>query len=299
MRELRQRFWLRFTTWVTLSACFSVLAAGAVTAKNLQNLMTLWGDDIQITAYLASDVTADRIAEIQKKLGADPRVGRVEFVSREKALGDFAAQLASYAPDLAGDADLMSIIPASLQVSLSSMIEPGRQADVMKDVAQTAGALKGVEEVRYGQEWVKKYSAVVGAARGVFGFVGAVLVLAAFFVIGNAVRASVDSRRQEIEVLELVGATQWMIRRPYVLEGAVLGFLSSATALAIGAVLFQSVRGLVGGEMGSAALAAHLSYFSVFASAVFVAAGAAMGALSSYLCIRHVNTGFAAAGGRG
>lgn len=297
MREIRQRFWLRFSTWITLSACFGVLIAAAVGATNMVKLLTLWGDDIQITAYLGAETADSRIAEIESLLRRDPRAGKIEFVGRERALNEFRAQLASYAPDLAGDDDLLSVIPASFQISLSPEVGSSRQVETIRDLASAIGGIAGIEEVRYGQEWVKKYAAVVTAAHGAFAFLGAVLLVAAFFVIGNAVRASIDSRRNEIEVLELVGATQGMIRKPFLAEGAILGFASSATALIAGALLFGSLREVIAGGLGSAMLSRELTYLSPTLSILFLAAGAGLGALSSYLCVRRINTGFAAAGG--
>lgn len=297
MRELRQRFWLRVSTWITLSACFSVLVGATVAATNLVHFLTLWGDDIQVTAYLSPEANADRIKAIEERLHKDKRAGKVEFVSRERALSEFKTQLASYAPDLAGDEDLLSVIPASFQISLASTIASVGQVEAIRELAESLEKIDGIEEVRYGQEWVKKYAAVVSAARGVFLFVGLVLVLAAFFVIGNTVRASIDARRNEIEVLELVGATQGMIRRPFLIEGAVLGLCSSVSALLIGWILFGGLRDLVSHEMGSALLGQEMSYLTPGMAILVVVGGAFLGVLSSYLCLRRINTGFAAAGG--
>lgn len=297
MRELRQRFWLRISTWITLTACFSVLVGATVAAKNLVHFLTLWGDDIQVTAYISPEANADRIKKIEDKLRGDSRAGKIEFVSRERALDEFRTQLASYAPDLAGDDDLLSVIPASFQISLPASITASRQVEAIRDLATAVEKIEGIDEVRYGQEWVKKYASVVSAARGIFLFIGLVLILAAFFVIGNTVRASIDARRNEIEVLELVGATQRMIRRPFMIEGAVLGFFSSASSLLVGWLVFGGLRDLISQDMGSAMLGQEMSYLTVPMAFAVVFGGAFLGVLSSYLCLRRVNTGFAAAGG--
>lgn len=298
MREIKQRFWLRLTTWATLTACFSVLIGAAVAATNLTRLLTLWGDDIQVTAYLAPETSETEKQNIEADLRRNPAAGRVEFVSRERALTQFRDQLSSYAPDLAGDDELLTLIPSSFQISLASSVPAERQVNTLREMAAWIGSLKGIEEVRYGQEWIKRYASVVSATRGSFLFIGAVLLLAAFFVVGNAVRASIDSRRNEIEVLELVGATPWMIRRPFLMEGGILGFLSGVSALTVMALLFGGLQGMIVREMDSAALSANLSFLPLPTMIAVAFAAGGLGALSSFVCIRRINTGFAAAGGR-
>lgn len=298
MREIRQRFWLRLTTWLVLSSCFSVLLAAVLTAANLQRLLTLWGDDFQVTAYLAADAGEDVVAGIQKKLTGEG-LGKVEFVPRERALKEFREQLASYAPDLAGDEELLSLIPSSFQISLPSGLPPEKHEAAVAEMAGVLGKIPGIEEVRYGQEWIKKYAGFVSAAKGASLFVNLILLGACLLVIGNSVRASVDARRHEIEVLELVGATPAMIRKPFLVEGAALGGTASLTALIVIFFAFDGVRTLFARELGSGLFASQMQFLNVFMIAGLLAGGTVLGALASYLCVRRINSGFAAAEGRG
>jgi cell division transport system permease protein len=224
-------------------------------------------------------------------------VGHADFVPRERALDEFRVQMASYAPDLVADEDLLALIPASFQISLSESIPASQQVERIKDLSTSLQATAGIEEVRYGQEWIKKYSAVLSAARASVGVLGAILLLAALLVIGNSVRASIDARRNEIEVLELVGATSWMIRKPFLLEGAVLGFFSALSALIASFAVFALVRNLIRDELSFLQLAEHLTYLSGPVTLICLLTGTFLGFLASYLCVRRVNTGWAAAGG--
>lgn len=299
MRELKQRFWLRLTTWLTLTACFAVLAMASLVAMNLSRILTLWGDDLQITAYLEKDFEKEKIQKIEEQISKDPRVGKFQFVSREQALTDFKFQMASYAPDLTADEDLLTLIPPSFQISLASGIPTHQQSDEIAKLAQNIQQIGGIEEVRYGQEWIKKYSAILSALDGAAGSVGLVLALAALLVIGNAVRASIEARRSEIEVLELVGATSWMIRKPFLLEGALLGTFSALGALVLTAIAFVSVQNLIRGELQFLQIAEHLKFLPLYAIPLCVVAGGVLGAMASFLCVRRINNGWSAAGGRG
>lgn len=299
MRELRQRFWLRLTTWLTLTACFAVLTLASLVAMNLSRILTLWGDDLQITAYLDKDFEKEKIKSIEDQLAKDPRIGKFQFISREQALTDFKFQMASYAPDLTADDELLTLIPPSFQISLAPTIPANHQADEIAKLAMSLQKIGGIEEVRYGQEWIKKYSAVLSALDAAAGSVGVVLALAALLVIGNAVRASIEARRSEIEVLELVGATSWMIRKPFLLEGALLGISSAVGALIFAAVTFSALQNLIRGELQFLQIAEHLKFLPLFTIPLCILAGGGLGATASFLCVRRINTGWSAAGGRG
>lgn len=299
MRELRQRFLLRLTTFITLTACFTLLTAGSLGLLNLVNVLSYWGEEIQITAYLSSEIAPSQIEALKERLKSDPRVAKVELVSQEEALQDFSHQMASYAPDLAKDQELLSLIPASLQISLKGrMGEPATSSEI-DAVAKDLRGYQGIEEVRYGQEWVEKYGAfLILIRRGLF-VLGLIVALAALLVVGNAVRASVESRRSEVEVLELVGATSWMIRRPFLMEGAALGFLSICMSLILSSFGFLFMKSLFRNELQFFQLSSQLEFLGPLQVAAFLVFGVGMGALASYLCVRRVNNGFAASGGQG
>lgn len=294
MKELQNRWLLRTTSYFVLTACFTLLCLLGLSAVNLQRVLTLWGDDIQITAYLASDAPDSARADLEKVLAADRRIDRFEWIPREKALKTFEAQMASYAPDLLGDQDVLSLIPPSFQISLSPELLRGRQGEVLEKVAALLRGQPGVEEVRYGQEWVKKYAAVVTMAeRGLFGL-GVLFIVVSFFVISNVLRASMESRRGEIEVLELIGASSWMIRKPLVVEGVLLGGVASLTALGVSMGVFSAAQQLLKTELNSLQLAQHVGFLSVSAALALVLIGPFVGGLASYLAARRLNSGWAA-----
>ena len=295
MKSANPSLWLRLTTVASLSASFFVVLTFFIFSMNLQNLLTLWGEDIQITAYLKADLSKAEVQTLIEKLRADSRSARVEWVDQQKALRDFQVQLSSYAPDLAQDQEILSLVPQSLQIQLHETLQ--NKADV-ESFAQDINKIKGIEEVRFGQEWIKQYSALVGALRKVFALGVVIILAAAFLVVGNAVRASIEGRRREIEVLELVGASTSMIRRPFLVEGALLSIASMVIALGLSFGVFAAIAHFLSEELQSTMLSSSLHFLSGLAMFGFVALSAGLGAFSAYVCIRKINTGFAASGAR-
>lgn len=297
MRVPKKNVALNISTLIVVTACFVVMGGALLLSQNLQKILTLWGDDIQMTVYLSEDTTEDSRLKIENFLKSKPQVGDVRFITQEKALTDFRQQLATYAPDLAQDDDLLKLIPSSLQVSLASSVAAQDQVQVLASLAEQVKELDDVDEVSYGQDWVEKYSALVRTVELSIQGLGFVIVLASIFVMSNAIRASIEARREEISVLELIGATSTMIRRPFLMNGAFLGGISSAIALGVCFGIFVGVKGLFLQQLSFLQLGHHLSFLSIPLSVLFVILGVALGSFGSYLCVRRINDGWAARAG--
>lgn len=296
LQSFRQNWTLQFSTLVVVTACYSVVSVSVLLSQNLQKILTVWGEDLQMTVYLTEESTPEQVQTLQEKLRANKNIGKISFVSKEKALEDFRGQMASYAPDLLNEKDLLTLIPASFQISLGNTTEAFNHLRVLDSLAASLRSEKSVAEVSYGQDWVKKYSQFLYYFQRTCQALGIVILCAALFVLSNVIRASVQSRHQEIEVLELIGATPGMIRRPFLLEGAVLGLLSSGFAVGAAYLFFGVILRLFQNELGFLQLAPHLHFFTLPLIAVFCAVGTSLGAIGSYLCVRQINDGWAARG---
>lgn len=297
MRPPQKNWALKVSTLIVVTACFVVMGASLLVSQNFRNILTLWGEDVQMTVYLAQDLSEKGRLEIEERLKATGKVGEIHLVSQEKALGDFRTQLASYAPDISQDDELLKLIPASLQVRLAESISAEEQMPTLKMLAAEVKELQGVDEVSYGQDWVEKYTALVATFEMGLRLLGFVILMAALFVISNAIRASVQNRKEEVVVLEMIGATSAMIRKPFLVEGGILGVSSSVLAMLLCWGLFAVTKDLVITKLSFLQLGNHLQFLSIATVAMFVLGGTALGALASYLCVRRINDGYAGSQG--
>jgi cell division transport system permease protein len=288
-----QRNSLRFATVMVLTAAFVVVQTLALFAMNLQNVLTLWGQDLQVNVYLSEQATPAQAEQIQNSLRQNDQVDRVEYISAEKALHLFQEQMASYAPNLL-KSDLLKVIPASIQFSLSAKVSPQDQLSTMKSLAERLKTQAGVDEISYGQDWVKTYAAFVLGAKSAIGFLAFALAAAALLVISNVIRQSIHSRRDTIEVLELVGATAGFIRRPFLQEGALLSLISGAMALGLSWGIYSWLQTFLRRQLGFFQLAHNVHFFSFAQGFGLLLACALLGFLASYFCLRSLNDGWAA-----
>lgn len=297
MKRKDAQWTLRISTFIVVAACFVVMGFSLILSQNFQRILTLWGEDVQMTVYLSSDLSEQGRQDIEKILKDSGKVGQITLVTQEKALSDFRTQLAAYAPDLSQDEELLHVIPASLQVSLADSIAVTDQKATLDSLAKLLKDKEGIDEVSYGQEWVEKYASLVTAIEMTLSSLGVIIVLASLFVMSNAIRASIQTRFDEIVVLEMIGATASAIRKPFLKEGALLGFTSSAVALALCFALYWGLKNLLVQKLSFFQLGQHLSFLPIWVSLAFVVLGTLLGALGSYLCVKKLNTGWAAAQG--
>ena len=205
-----------------------VLGLFGIAAHNIRVVLDRMESRVEVVAYLHDDATADEVDALEAEIRTIDQVRDVFYVSRRQALEVARQELDDFGSLLA-DLDT-NPFPASLEVTL----QPGqRSADAVHRVANLIGAYPFVEDVRYGQDWLDKVyllRRVAGAAAVVVG--GAFAAVAAL-IIGAAIRLAIFARREEIAIMRLVGATDWFIRRPFLLEGFLTGILGSLLALPV------------------------------------------------------------------
>ncbi len=285
---------LRFTTILILSASFSVISGVLLLRENLQRVLTLWGESLQMTVYMAESATPETTDEIATTLKSNDQLDKVEFVSSESALKQFREQMASYAPDLLNDSELQKAIPSSFQFSLSSKVTPENQLGAMQEIATRLKLQPGVEDVSYGQDWVKNYAQIASAINW-SGFVFAFVIIGcAIFVISNCIRSSIHQRREEIEVLELIGATASYIRRPFLIEGLALCAFSCVSGLATAFGFFLATQNSLQSQISFLQLSQHIQFLKPSTIGILVVGSIALGWIATTFCLRSINDGWAA-----
>ncbi len=298
LRSFR-RSWIHHTgmqlaTFTVLTATFVVVGFVLSLSLNLNRLLASWGDTVTLTAYLKEEVTTDRLDALRTEIEKLPIVSKIEHTPREAATERFKSQMASYAPGLLEDSDFANPFPASLRISLVGGVRTEEDVKTLENLAKQIGALSGIEDVSYGQSWVQNYSGFVAGLTTSGSVMMFIMLIGGLFVVGNSIRASIATRREEIEILELIGATAGMIRRPYVTEGAFMGFLASVTALAICFGLHLWQMSLLSSNVALARIVGEISFFGAFVTIAFTLTGTALGALGAWLTIRKLNHGWSA-----
>lgn len=223
---------------ITIALAIFVLGGFLLVTTNLQRLSTRWSSAAEISVYVNDAVRADERAAIERTLAAAPIVAGREFVSKDEALSRFKQTFG----DLSATVDGAGVNP--LPASYEVRVKPGPEArTAVEPLAAQLRQLPGVSDVRSDWPWLDRLLTGIGVIRGVGLLLGAILALAAALTVANVVRLGLYARKDEIEIMQLVGAPQTFIRGPFVMEGVLQG--GTGAVLALGGLLagYLVVRG--------------------------------------------------------
>ena len=183
------------------------------------------------------DTSSEGIKNVKEQINNFTQTENVTYVSKEKALITLKKSLHNQNGILDNLDD--NPLPASFEIQLK---EEYKNLQSVKAFVAMVKGIDGVNDTEYGQEWLEKFSAFISMVKLVGVSIGCFLLLATIIIISNTIKLTIYSRREEIEIMKLVGATNFFIQIPFFLEGFIQGF--SASLLSLG-ILYISYKILI------------------------------------------------------
>lgn len=229
-----------------------------------------------VVVYLKRSPESEQMREIEEELKKTVLISRVQFISSEKALERFEEKF----PELQGIIENLNMnpFPPSFEISIE---DPNLSSDKIQNFIQDLRKFKEVEDVQFSREWVEKVQAGSRLIKAIGFFLGGILVLASFFIISNVIKLNVLARKEEIEILRLVGATNSFIRIPFLAEGVSLGILGGLLSLLLLLVLINIFSIYLGSSLGALQDLISFRYLSILQCLMLIAGGAIIGCLGS------------------
>ncbi|MDX2208461.1 MAG: permease-like cell division protein FtsX [Gemmatimonadales bacterium] len=276
--SFRRTRMLSFLSVVTIAFALFVTGLFGLVALNLRNALGDLEDRVEVVAFLQRGTPTQTIAAATSDIAAFPEVRLVLYVSAEDALERARRDLVEF-QDAYRDLEV-NPLPPSFEIRLH---EGQQNAATAAAVAERLTGFPFVEEVRYGQEWVQRLDQLRTIA-GLVGFaIGLAFALVSMVIIGVTIRMTVLQRAREIQIMRLVGATDWFIRGPFIVEGAIKGFLGGGLALALCAGVYAAFRSQ------STGLGLGLSFFGPEEILTLVLFGTLIGLAGSLVSVgRHL-----------
>jgi cell division transport system permease protein len=271
-----------FLATLTLAAVMFVAGLNLLILANLNTHVGRWKRDLRVSVYLVDGAGAADVDALDVKLAAVPGVERVERVDKDEALRRFRASFKDLAdvPSELGTNPL----PASLEV----VLDPGPQA---RDTAAAVGAAVAgaavVEEVRYDQAFLDRIDALLDLARWGGAGLGVVVLTAVAFVVSGVLRLTVYARRDEIDIMHLVGAPPMLVRGPFLVAGVAQGLAGGLLALFLVESARRAARSYAGQIPGTLLDLAAERSLPLAPSCFIVFVGAALGCVSAWFAVRE------------
>ena len=227
---------------LTIAAGLFVLGFSLVVNTNLQRIVGRWAEAAELSIFLRDDITREQLAAVDGLIAKSGLAAERQYVSKQDAVKRFSQDF----PDLAQTAQSLdsSPFPASFEVKLN---QQARDAGAAVDtLATTLSGTAGVADVRYDRRWLSRVNSAVRLVRGVGLLVILMLAVAAALTVANVVRLAAYARRDEIEIMQLVGAPFAYIRGPFVAEGLLQGGAGAVLAMTLLWVVFLAGRARFG-----------------------------------------------------
>jgi cell division transport system permease protein len=278
LRDLRRAGRVAVSAVVLIMLSLTAVGVFLVLADNLGNAVASWRDRLRIIVYLRQEPSAAAASALVARVRALEGVGAARFVSRAEAL----ASLKSVLGKDAGAAEQLAVnpLPASIEIAPSPV---GSTPEGARQLIRQLSALPEADEVAGGVEWVDRLARLQRLVTLVgLGF-GAVLAVAAILTVTTATTLVLHARRHETEIMRLVGAPEFTIRMPLLLQGMIQGLLGAALALGALTVAYELAAPQVAPLITLALGVDGISFLPAGQMVAIVGAGTLLGALGGFL----------------
>lgn len=281
--NMRQWPFLCSASVLTMAVALATVATFFLVVMNVQQMASKWSEDLQVVAYLEKAPSAKQLSTLLSKLRNFPEISEVKHVSQKEAMKRFRLRLGEDAELLDGvDND---ILPASLEISLDNRFRNRAGVDqVVKRLEQSVG----IDDIRYGQDWLDRFESFVGLLQIVSLILGSFLLFAALFIVSNTIKLTLYARRDELEIMALVGATLRFIKIPFLLEGALQGLLGGLFSLMFLSVAFKFFLVQVLRSFWLTPAGIDLIFLDMNQQLILVASGILLGIFGSLTSLRKL-----------
>lgn len=267
---------------MAIALAIIVLGSLLLVTWNIERLLAQWTSATEFSVYLRDEATSEQRGALESLID-DSRVadGR-EYVSKAEALTRFRREFAELASLAVGFED--NPFPASVEVRVLADAEGDGRADAL---VRRVAALPGVADVRYDREWLVRIASGLAAVRGTGFALAFLMALAAAVTVASVVRLGLQARRDEIEIMQLVGSPLAFIRGPFIAEGMLQGGMGAVIALGMLWLGFAAVGAWWGAELGAVLEGNSMQFLPIRFCASLVAGGMAVGGAGGFAAARH------------
>lgn len=210
----------------TITISMLLFGSFMLISMNLNNWVREWGESLSMSVYLEEGTDQDARKEIETAIKNIDGAEIKGFITKEQAMMNLKEGLGDQAGFLDGLVGLA--LPESFEIVFN---EKGDNTIDPKVIKGSLEEMEGVDEVQYSQQWAERFQGMMNIFRITGIAIGGLLCMAVLFIISNTIKLTIYSRRDEIEIFKLMGATDWFVKIPFLIEGAAQGLLGGIAAL--------------------------------------------------------------------
>jgi cell division transport system permease protein len=269
---------------LTIAAGLFVLGFFLIVNANVQRIAARWGEAAELSVFLTDDATESHLKMVEELIAGSGLAAEYHYVSKADAMARFRQEF----PDLAAATARLerNPFPASFEVRLRP--EAQGAGDAVDGLATTLGGVAGVAEIRYDRRWLSRLSAAMRFVGAIGALIVVMLAIAAALTVGNVVRLAANARRDEIEIMQLVGAPLAYVRGPFIVEGVLQGGTGALLAIVTLAIVFAAARARYGTLAAEALGLGSITFLPAELCVLLVLGGMLLGCLGGFVVARSV-----------
>jgi cell division transport system permease protein len=280
--SLKARFRMHALIAGTMAMALFVFGIFMLAEENLQGLLKRWGDQVQIYAYLDKTLSAAEVSQLQERIQNFPEVERLRHISQAQAWKDFRAALGSQSSVLEGLPQ--DVLPPSFEI----YVKPDhRDGPLVETLANRLRKEKAITAVEYPQEAVERLSLGILAFQWAKWAVSGALFVMAFFIVGSVVRLGIATRKDEIEIMQRLGAPEELIQASFVIEGMIQGIIGTGLSVLCLWSLWLLLRDQLPIAIGLLGVSGQLVFIDGRAIGLIAAMGGLLGASGNLFSLRR------------
>ena len=232
--NLFRNFSITLASVMTVFVSLTLVGASLMAQQGVESATQRWQGGIEFIIFMEPTATEAQIAALDEELNSDPQIGDVSYVNKQMAFAEFQ-ELFVDSPEIAESVDDPSFLPTSFRVAPED-----KSAETVTALSETYKTRAGVRQVVSATDTIRMIQRFSEFLTRLILVVAFALLLTAGLLILNTIRMAMFARRREIEVMKLVGATNWFIRVPFMAEGLIQGIMGAAAAVA-GLAIFRPI----------------------------------------------------------
>jgi cell division transport system permease protein len=226
LRNMKGNLFPNLTTIAIIGISMLIFSSFSLIAFNLTSFLKIWEDKIEVIAYLKKGIPLSEVEKLLKNTRQLEGIETVKYVSPFDAMAFMESKLGGQKNLL--DGIQPGVLPSSFEIRLKKDF---RNSTSIKEVVSQLNQFPQIEEVQYGQEWVENVSAIVHIFRLTQWVLGGLLLVGIIFITSNTLQLTISSRKEEIELMHILGASPAFIRVPFYIEGLIQGLLGTGLAM--------------------------------------------------------------------
>lgn len=236
VRDILDHTFLNTITVITMALAILIVSAFMLFFINAGDIMHEWQRGMRIMAYLQADLTPKAVPRIEEKLQSFYGVQEARFIPKAEALAWLRSQMPRQASIFENLKE--NPLPDAFEIR---MVPEARDMASVEALAAQIEALPWIEGVEYGQKWLGRFVGIYNLFKLAGYALGTLFLMASVFIVANTIRLVLYARREEVEIMRLVGATDAFIKAPFFIEGLILGGLSGVLGILVLLLVFFAV----------------------------------------------------------